>query len=93
VRSMGMKPRLGHRERPLRWKVGSRIESFRSLRRTAVYVLRMYGGVGGEEPRGSPLSRLAAKEDGRLHPWKLYGRLIASTEMAKEAESTSGKPS
>jgi hypothetical protein len=28
------------------------------LYRTAVYVIRMYGGVGGEEPRGFPLSRL-----------------------------------
>ena len=27
--------------------------------RTAVYVIRMSGGVGGEEPRGSPLSRCA----------------------------------
>jgi hypothetical protein len=31
-----------------------------AIRRTAVYVIRMPGGVGGEELRGSPLSRLGA---------------------------------
>jgi hypothetical protein len=36
------------------------------IRRTAVYVTRTYGGVGGREPRGSPLSRLAATR-GRIH--------------------------
>ena len=32
-----------------------------AIRRTAVYVIRMYGGVGGEELRGSPLSRYPDK--------------------------------
>ena len=46
-------------------RVGTSEGAFRSMRlvdllyRTAVYVIRMYGGVGGEEPRGFPLSRLA----------------------------------
>ena len=44
-------------------RVGTSEGAFRSMRlvdllyRTAVYVIRMYGGVGGEEPRGFPLSR------------------------------------
>ena len=33
-----------------------------AIRRTAVYVIRVYGGVGGEELRGSPLSRLGNLE-------------------------------
>jgi hypothetical protein len=51
-----MKPGLGHGAMIFRstdiWHVDL-------LCRTAVYVIRMYGGVGGEELRGSPLSRLA----------------------------------
>jgi len=49
-------------------RVGISEGAFRSMRlvdllhRTAVYVVRMYGGVGGEEPRGSPLSRLNENE-------------------------------
>ena len=31
-------------------------------------MIRTYGGVGGEEPRGSPLSRLGDKEGLTLHP-------------------------
>jgi hypothetical protein len=33
-----------------------------SIRRTAVYVTRTSGGVGGREPRGSPLSRLGSSD-------------------------------
>src|SRR6266480_1663007 len=35
-----------------------RKSGYRIIQRTAVYGTRTYGGVGGEEPRGSPLSRL-----------------------------------
>jgi len=58
---MGVKPQLGHGEQTLRWKAGPK--SFQPLCRTAVYVIRMYGGVGGEEPRGFPLSRFGARPE------------------------------
>src|SRR6266581_1580561 len=42
--------------------------SCRLIQRTAVYETRTYGGVGGEESRGSPLSRFesTARENGSL---------------------------
>ena len=49
-------------------RVGTSEGAFRSmllvdlLYRTGAYVIRMYGGVGGEEPRGFPLSRLGLKK-------------------------------
>jgi len=47
----------------------------RTIRRTAVYETRMYGGVGGEKPRGSPLSRLRLKAGSvRLRRTHLHAR-------------------
>ena len=52
----GDEPWLGHGEQTLRWKDKSRTESFRSLRRTAVFVTRMYGGVPGKAGDRLPMS-------------------------------------
>jgi len=39
---------------------------------------RMYGGVGGEEPRGFPLSRLAADTASR-YPFRGCGKIMYVT--------------
>ena len=51
-----MKPRLGHGQKTLRWQAGSRTESCHSLRRTAVYVTRMHGGVTRKAGDRLPMS-------------------------------------
>ena len=57
-----MKPGLGHVERIFR--LAANVSSVRYvdlLCRTAVYVIRMYGGEGGEEPGGASISRLGTQ--------------------------------
>jgi len=50
-----MKPRLGHGEKTLRCAGRPRgVWTDHSIRRTAVYVIRMYGGVGGGDREVPP---------------------------------------
>jgi hypothetical protein len=70
-------------------------------RRTAGYVTRMPGGVGGAAPRGAPLSRSsalrrhpAASQNGTLHIfWRSHPlrRIVAGRGRSAHAQLQSGK--